>query len=99
MIRRYEPIKPSSGTRIPDATRRNVILRDNGCVGPRAGLQGPCSGGIELDHVRASGGMGMKSRSTEDNLVSLCGSHHRYKTSFGREARPLLVAYLERVQA
>lgn len=99
MIRRYVPLPASGGTRIPDATRRNVILRDGGCVGPRASLPGPCSGAIELDHVRASGGMGMKSESTEDNLVSLCGSHHRYKTSFGREARPLLLAYLAGVQA
>jgi len=93
-MRRYAELKPSSGVRIPDATRRNVILRDAGCVGPRAGLPGPCSGGIELDHVRASHAMGLKSRSTEDNLASLCASHHRYRTSFGREARPRLLAYL-----
>lgn len=97
MLRRYTPLKASSGTRIPDAVRRLVILRDGGCVGPRVGLPGSCVHGIELDHVRASGGMGMKSESTAANLVSLCASHHRYKTSFGREARPLLVAYLERV--
>ncbi len=96
-LRRYQPMKPSLGTVIPDAIRRNVVLRDAGCVGPRAGLPGPCSGGIELDHVRASHGMGMKSETSEGNLVSLCGSHHRYKTSFGREARPLLLAYLEGV--
>lgn len=96
-MRRYKPIEKSSGTRIADAVRRQVVLRDNGCVGPRAGLQGPCSGGIELDHVRASGGMGMKSPSTAANLVAICNSHHRYKTSFGREARPLLLAYLESV--
>jgi len=39
--------------------------------------------------------MGMKSPSTEDNLVVLCGAHHRWKTENGREARPLLLAYLE----
>lgn len=94
MIRRYEPIKKSSGTRIPDAVRRQVILRDNGCVGPRVGFPGPCSGGIELDHVRASGGMGMKSESSAANLASLCGSCHRYKTLHGRDARPLLLDYL-----
>ena len=93
-LRRYAPLKASSGTRIPDTTRRNVILRDNGCVGPRVGFPGNCSGGIELDHVRASHAMGMKSETTEGNLVSLCGSHHRYKTGFGRESRPLLLAYL-----
>lgn len=92
-------MKESRGTVIPDAMRRNVIVRDEGCVGPRVGFPGLCAGGIELDHVRASGAVGMKSRTAEDNLVSLCGSHHRYKTSFGREARPLLVAYLEGIKA
>lgn len=38
----------------------------------------------------------MKSRTAADNLVTLCGSHHRYKTEHGREARPILIEYLER---
>ena len=92
-------MKPSSGTRVPDAVRRQVILRDSGCVGPRVGMPGPCVGAIELDHVRASGGLGMKSPSTADNLVSLCSSCHRRKGLAGREFRPLLIAYLERVTA
>jgi hypothetical protein len=41
--------------------------------------------------------MGMKSRGTEDNLVSLCLACHWWKTEHGREARPQLVAYLEGV--
>lgn len=97
-LRRYAPIKPSSGTRIPDAMRRNVILRDAGCVGPRVGMTTPCAGGIELDHVQASHGMGMKSATTEGNLASLCGSHHRIKTQEGRKWRPALLAYLAGVQ-
>lgn len=94
-LRRFTPLKASRGTVIPDEVRRMVILRDRGCVGPRAGLPGPCVNAIELDHVRASHGIGMKSETSARNLVSLCSSHHRYKTGFGREARPLLLRYLE----
>lgn len=78
--------------------RLDVLVRDNGCIG-FGRLPGDCSGGLELDHVRASGGMGMKSRTEPDNLVSLCGAHHRYKTANGRTARPILLAYLEGVSA
>ena len=97
-LRRYAPMKPSRGTVIPPHVRLAVLQRDQGCVG-FGRLPGDCGGGIELDHVRASHGMGMKSDTTADNLVSLCGQHHRYKTEHGREARPLLVEYLERVNA
>jgi hypothetical protein len=57
-----------------------------------------CAGEVEIDHVRASGGIGLKSRSTPDNLASLCWVHHRYKTDHTRVARPLLLDYLERVE-
>ena len=97
-LRRYTSLKPSRGTVIPSDVRAIVHARDKGCVASRAGLPGECMGGIEQDHVRASGGVGMKSRSTPDNLVDLCAGHHRYKTLNGRKARPLLLAYLERVE-
>lgn len=92
-LRRYAPMKPSAGTRIPDVVRREVVLRDSGCVGPRIGMPVDCVNGVELDHVRA-GGMGMKSPSTADNLVSMCPSHHRMKTLEGRRWRPRLLGYL-----
>ena len=95
-LRRYAPMKPSAGTRIPDAVRRQVILRDAGCIGPRVGMPTECAGGIELDHVRSSGGMGMKSASTPENLASLCGTHHRLKTLEGKRWRARLFAYLAR---
>ena len=88
-------MKPSRGTVIPGDVRVDVLIRDSGCVGLRLGWPGPHTSALELDHVRASGGIGMKSRSTADNLVSLCGACHRWKTDHGREARPLLLAYLE----
>lgn len=93
-LRRYAPMKASRGTVIPGELRVSVLARDRGCVG-FGRLPGSCSGPLELDHVRASHGIGMKSPTTPDNLVSLCGAHHRWKTSFGREARPILLAYLE----
>jgi hypothetical protein len=51
----------------------------------------PCSGSLEPDHIRASGAIGMKSRSTLDNLAPLCGIHHRRKTREGRTWRPRLI--------
>jgi 5-methylcytosine-specific restriction endonuclease McrA len=88
--RRRDPVTPE----VYAAVRQ----RDGGCVGPRVGLVGRCGGPIEVDHVRASGGLGMRSRSTLDNLVSLCQTHHRYKTEHGREVRPILLAYIERTE-
>ena len=92
-MRRYTPLKPSRGTVIPGAMRVRVLTRDNGCVGFRL-LDGECAGGLELDHVRASGGIGMKSVTCDCNLTSLCLSHHRWKTDHGRAVRPLLLDYL-----
>jgi 5-methylcytosine-specific restriction endonuclease McrA len=94
-LRRYAPMKSSRGTVIPGDVRVVVLTRDQGCVGPRVGMPGDCGGSLELDHVRASHGMGMKSSTEPGNLVALCGSHHRWKTSNGRAARPILLAYLE----
>ena len=96
-MRRYAPIAPSRGTVIPHDMRLRVLQRDakaaGGCVGFRR-LPGECTGPLELDHVRASHGMGMKSETSEDNLVALCGSHHRWRTEHGREGRPILLDYL-----
>ena len=74
---------------------RAVHQRDRGCIGPRVGMPGPCEWHLELDHVRASGGLGLRSRSTADNLVVLCRDHHRLKTEAGRTWRPPLLAYLQ----
>ena len=96
-LRRYQRLQPSRGTVIPAAVRLEVHLRDNGCVGMALGWPGPHTSALELDHVRA-GGMGMKSRSTADNLVVLCSATcHRWKTEHGRIARPILLAYIEGV--
>lgn len=101
-LRRYDPMKVSRGTPIPLAIRREVMERDHAsCVCYAARFPQEvivdCAGPIELDHVRASHGMGMKSETTASNLVCLSGSCHRWKTANGRLARPLLLRYLERV--
>lgn len=94
-LRRYVSMKPSRGTVIPESERRYVEHRDRICVGAVVGMPGECFGQLELDHVRASGGIGLKSRSTSDNLVRLCSNHHRLKTSDGRVWRPVLLDYIE----
>lgn len=94
-LRRYAPIAPSKGTQIPARLRIEVLERDRGCVG--TWMPGDCGGTLELDHVRASHGIGMKSETSAGNLVVLCGTHHRWKTAHGREVRPRLLAYLERI--
>ena len=71
------------------------MKRDGYCAGPAAGMEGRCFGSSELDHVRASGALGMKSPSTVDNLVRLCAAHHRVRTENGRKYRPLLLEYLD----
>ncbi len=84
-----------------------VRARDNGCVAQRAlFLYGQlrsdivtlCEGRIEVDHVRASGGLGLKSETIRTNLVSLCSHHHKLKTDWGKTWRPILLAYLARVE-
>lgn len=100
MIRRYTPLQPSSGTRIPADVDRHVRQRDmNRCVGPLVGMAPPCEGLVERDHVRASGGMGMKSPSTASNLALLCGRHHRVKTENGHRWRQPLIDYIDAMEA
>jgi hypothetical protein len=58
-------------------------------------MPGECYGALEPDHVRASGGISMKSRSTLDNGAMLCSNHHRLKTENGRTWRPILLDYID----
>lgn len=99
-LRRYAPMKPSRGTTWPAAESNAIFARDRGmCVASVAGLPGECwphRGAVERDHVRASHGVGMKSESVRTNGLLLCAGHHRWKGEHGKEARPLLLAYLAR---
>ena len=98
-LRSKTRLKPSRGTVIPSHVRNYVYARDGVCVGPLVGMPGACDGWLELDHVRASGGVGMKSASTAANLLLLCGRiHHPLKTREANRWRSALVAYLERVE-
>jgi 5-methylcytosine-specific restriction endonuclease McrA len=81
------------------AEKNYVRARDRGCVAQRivSAVQ-ICGGPLDVDHVRASGGLGMKSPTHRTNMVVLCRHHHRLKTDWGKTWRPLLLAYLERVE-
>jgi hypothetical protein len=50
---------------------------------------------MELDHVNGSG-LGKRGPSIAENLVLLCGLHHRMKTEQSRVWRPKLNEYLEK---
>jgi hypothetical protein len=79
------------------AEKAYVRQRDKGCIGQRiVGLD--CQGPLEVDHVRASGALSKKSVTHRSNMVLLCHWHHKLKTEYGRVWRPLLLAYLERVE-
>ena len=101
ILRRYSPIAKSLGTRWPPEVRAEITRLDGGrCVCERAGFPAEivarCGGSLETDHVRGSGAIGMKSRSTLDNGVTLSAFCHRWKTDHGNEARPLLLDWIER---
>jgi 5-methylcytosine-specific restriction endonuclease McrA len=99
MLRRY-PTRhrrgdPRSPDPVPPDVRAQVRARDRDCVLSRLGILHDCFGRLELDHVRASGGLGLRSRSTLDNLVLLCPVAHRMKTLEGRRWRPVLLTWIE----
>ena len=92
-LRRYKPLRAGPGTHFDASVVREAIALHGGCLGPVVGMPGRCDGPIDPDHIRASGALGMKSRSTLDNCAPLCRFvHHRMKTEYGRVWRPLLVA-------
>ena len=93
-LRRYAPMKPSRGTEWPPEVRAAAYALHHGCLGLRVGMPLPCSGQVELDHIRA-GGTGMKSPSTLANAAPMCSAHHRVKTEAGRLWRPLLIAAVD----
>ena len=96
-MRRYAPLKPSLGTRWdPAVVQEANELHHWRCLGAVVGMPGDCAGQLEPDHIRASGAVGKKSRSTLDNCAPLCGVHHRLKTREGRTWRPRLIEAVER---
>jgi hypothetical protein len=82
----------------------SVYSRDVRCVGPKVGMPGICGSQfgpqsnppMELDHVNGSG-LGKRGPSIPENLVLLCGLHHRMKTEQARAWRPVLNEYLKKV--
>jgi hypothetical protein len=61
-------------------------------------MPGECVGQSELDHVRGSGGLSMKSLSIATNGARLCnGTHHPMKTNAGKTWRPRLLDVVARL--
>jgi hypothetical protein len=84
-----DPVTPETYEHV---RRRDRRVTGAECIGPFVGMPGPCDRWIEEDHVRVGG----RSRSTPDNLVSLCRFHHRMKTEASKVWRPVLINYLDR---
>ena len=102
MLRRYPPQNRRRARLTLDpvhpSVRAYVRARDRGCAFARLGIPHDCVGRLELDHVRASGALGLRSPSTPDNLVLLCPVAHRAKTLNGRRWRPVLLAWIEQAE-
>jgi len=93
-LRRYTPLAPSRGTTWPLEVRAHVAEHQPLCLGPHAGMPGDCAGRTELDHVRASHGINMKSKSIATNAAQLCSWHHRLKTEHAKTWRPRLLTVI-----
>jgi hypothetical protein len=82
--------------------RYAVMKRDHICVGAKIGMGEACGSQFgsgsnivwELDHVD-NAGLGRRGPSTMDNLVLICGYHHRVKTESSKTWRPKLREYLD----
>lgn len=71
--------------------------RDGSCAMRLLDATHVCNGPSEIDHILNSG-KGKRGPSTRRNTVRLCSLAHRLKTEHARTYRPLLTAYLERVE-
>lgn len=95
-IRHKDPVTPE--------VRYAVLKRDAGCIAARVGMPGLCGSQfgpsptptLELDHVNGNG-MGKRGPSIPENLVVLCGLHHRMKTEQSRVWRVKLNDYLRSI--
>lgn len=93
-MRRRSSLKASSGTVWPVEVREHVRVHQAGCIGPIAGMPGHCDGETQLDHVRASHAVGMKSKSIATNAARVCNWHHDMKTRQGKLWRPRLLSIM-----
>ena len=91
---RRSALAPSRGTVWPREVREHVETHQRTCLGQLAGMPGDCRGVPELDHVRASQGIGMKSLSVAVNGARLCSWHHWLKGQHGKTWRPRLLSVI-----
>ena len=86
---------------VPPEIARAVFARDVSCVGVKVGMLGACGSqwgpgkpvSMEIDHVN-SAGFGKRGPSMEENLVLICGYHHRIKTESSKQWRAAINEYL-----
>lgn len=69
--------------------------RDGRCAMAKIRADHICDGPSEIDHIRSSGGLGLRSPSIKANCVRLCRWAHLQKTYYGKTIRPLLLYYIE----
>ena len=98
-LRRSAPLTRSAGTRWPAEVREHVREHQPRCIGPLTDPPMPdeCWPPDEMDHVRASGGIQMKSESIATNAARVCHRHHEMKTHDGRTWRPRFLAVIARL--
>lgn len=108
MTRPASPFAPPPIKRVKIRPRKDPVTRelaaylerrDGRCAMAKIRADHVCDGPSEIDHVRASGGLGLRSPSTRENTVRLCRHGHRLKTEWGRVWRPLLTAYIDSQEA
>lgn len=92
-------MKPSQGTVWPKDVREHIEHHQKSCVGALAGMPEMCDRYVELDHIRASGGIGMKSKSIATNGARTCSLHHRLKTNNGKVWRPRFIEIINALAA
>ena len=98
---RRTSLRPSRGTVWPPDVREHVKSHQPPCIGeltdpPMPGICWPPS---ELDHFRASGGIGVESLSIATNAARLCHAHHEVKTHDARTWRPRLLTVIARLHS
>lgn len=91
---RKAPWRRAESDKVTPEVYAAVHKRDNGCIGPRIGMERECFGRVEIDHLM-NGGVGRRGPSVPSNLSVLCGQHHYTKTVEARKWRPIIRAYIE----
>jgi hypothetical protein len=105
MTRPASPFAPPPIRRVKLRPRKDPVTRelaaylerrDGRCAMAKIRADHVCDGPSEIDHVRASGGLGLRSESSRRNCVRLCRWGHLTKTYYGKVWRPILLDWIAR---